>query len=1375
MAVNEDNGRLKFEAILNDANFRKGIEDIVSGVKRTTSETEKATKKQQNSWNSLGKTMGSFGSLFKTMLAGFGIITTIQGVFTIIKSGVQDMIAFDKAMVNMSAIAGKSRSELKGLEADIRKVASESLNSATAVAEMATELIKLGTTPEGVRNLLKPVNDLSIASQMSADATAILLKGTLNAYQETEDQAQRYADVIAQSLNATALDAQKFGDAFTYIASTANVAGYSIEETAAMIGVLVDNNVQASSAGRVLSSVFGRLAKGGKELESELEKIRNSQDKLAQASKIFGAEGARLGVILANNKDRLAELTKEFENSNGALKELTDKQLESVSAKLEILKSGWQEFILSVENGQGRLAIALKFVLDVVTDLIGGLALLAKSNKEIEDIGIGNLADSDVQWVKTSVDEYIKQRKRRFKEEGKIYTEEMQMMEEKEKREKEIAWKQAQTGKELIKLRTEEAQINAKTVRNRQDLSRIKEIDQERKILEANYNALAKYGKEANQIVVGTDEITKKTGETSEDILKKRLALLDKIDKAERSINESVLGGREGAVQKVLDKYIELNKEAVKLGMNTKKINDLQVQELAVVNYKSDTDNLKDSLAEQKSLYDEYEKAKKDVGEEQAKEMYSNLIDLSKSYYDVLGEELDKIDVNTMEAKERNRYGMLTQLLGDYVGEKDKKEREQLQNLINETRNTEEKITQLKREYEQKRLNIANNFTGQERDNRLKQLERTYSKDISGLFDGFLQEEGFATKIATAVTSATKESILAQIQSLRGFLNTTKDLTKEQVSSIMLTIGDLENKLSTATSSTGQKSSRLSLLNNQIQQLKDARKALMDAIALARERFGSEASVEIQKLEADLKGVNVQLDNLGGEKALAIAEVFGDMSNTLSEMSNNFKGINDGASKMFSTMSKISSLASQVNSSVGNMSNHMKAVQEGTSDFSTALSGVGSYFGMIMSFANTINDMDAKRRSREKQEEREMYEAQNRRILSEVEWQRKLSEIEIERARRNSIGLAGSKKQIEAILNSINKGVEGADKIWETLSDPNRIVATGDYWSKYLKYGGISNLIDYPDTQKKLTNKEVEDRLALIRDEISKLQNLYEQTGDLNYLKHIEYLEKVEKYYSSAMFFQGKTWREVEEALATGKIYEYNVELAKSYVEIGKSAEEAGYNIDDLHNAMREMATGTSIDELSESLAEAFKNGEDAVYSFGQTMEEVLKNAVVSAFKNEYIVKEMDELFKMFGDMGLDGQYTQEELDEIRKQAEESAKRLQDKWDALNTGLDLDFTSSTLGSQSAKDGIKRITETQADRLTGILTGVQADVIQIRQIHKDQLNALIVSNNLLNSSYQTLISIEAHTRRGADGIESIDGKMDLLINTAQNNQNRALGL
>ncbi|MGL4583812.1 MAG: phage tail tape measure protein, partial [Flavobacterium sp.] len=225
---------------------KKGFDDLGNALPKVSNEAKKAgeefdklgkkIKDQPQDVGMLTKAFGGLGSMFKSIAASFGLFAGIQGVVSTIRGAVSDVVAFDKSMTNLSAIAGVSRSSLKGLESDIRKVASESINTATAVADMSMELIKLGTTPDGVRQLLKPVNDLSIAFQSSADATAVLLKGTLNAFQASESEAQRYADVMAMSANKTALGFQEIADSFSYISATANVAGYSIEETAAFMG-----------------------------------------------------------------------------------------------------------------------------------------------------------------------------------------------------------------------------------------------------------------------------------------------------------------------------------------------------------------------------------------------------------------------------------------------------------------------------------------------------------------------------------------------------------------------------------------------------------------------------------------------------------------------------------------------------------------------------------------------------------------------------------------------------------------------------------------------------------------------------------------------------------------------------------------------------------------------------------------------------------------------------------------------------------------------------------------------------------------------------------------------------------------------------------
>ena len=133
----------------------------------------------------------------------------------------------------------------------------------------------------------------------------------------------------------------------------------SIENTTAILGTLVDNGIKASRAGRLLSTAFIRLAGKGYDLDSALDAITSSTDKLAVADELFGKEAAGISLILADNTAKVKELTGALEDSEGSLKDLTDKQLQSLDARLKILDSSWERFILSIEDGTGAIG---KFV-----------------------------------------------------------------------------------------------------------------------------------------------------------------------------------------------------------------------------------------------------------------------------------------------------------------------------------------------------------------------------------------------------------------------------------------------------------------------------------------------------------------------------------------------------------------------------------------------------------------------------------------------------------------------------------------------------------------------------------------------------------------------------------------------------------------------------------------------------------------------------------------------------------------------------------------------------------------------------------------------------------------------------------------------------
>jgi hypothetical protein len=299
-------------------------------------------------------------SAIRDLMEAFGLVVGLETFVDITKQAFDIVRNFEAEIVNLAAIAQKSRVDIQPLEADIRAVAKESINSATEVAQLATELIKLGSTPEEVSKLLKPVNNLSIALQTTAEDSATLVKSLLNAYQEGADQATHYTDVLAESANRSALDFDGLRDSFSYLAPVAKTLNIPIERTAAIIGTLTDNGIKAESAGRLMATGLGRLSTQGLTLEDALKKInkaqkdnKSSMDVLNIANKLFGGEAGKLGLILANNVEKINESTLAYQNSGGALEELTNKQLKSINSELEILSSGWEEYILDTNEAAG--------------------------------------------------------------------------------------------------------------------------------------------------------------------------------------------------------------------------------------------------------------------------------------------------------------------------------------------------------------------------------------------------------------------------------------------------------------------------------------------------------------------------------------------------------------------------------------------------------------------------------------------------------------------------------------------------------------------------------------------------------------------------------------------------------------------------------------------------------------------------------------------------------------------------------------------------------------------------------------------------------------------------------------------------------------
>ena len=303
-------------------------------------------------------------------------------------------------MQNLAGVFRTNREALKPLEATIISVAGASIKTSREVATLAETLATLGKSPKQIQKLLKPVVDLGIGLNASGAEAGEFLIQMLNAFGASDDEAVKYADTIATIRTSTTLDFQKMRDSFQYIAPISRLLGKDLAYTGAVVGILADNGLKAQQAGRVLGTSLQKLAIKGLTLTQALEQINQAQregvketELLAMANSLLGAEGAKIGIVLARNSEIIDINAEAIRNNGGALDDLVEQQLESLDAKLLLLDASWEKLVINIDNGTGTISTFFKTAIDGLTDFVNAASDFNLISEIIGDSEESNLAE----------------------------------------------------------------------------------------------------------------------------------------------------------------------------------------------------------------------------------------------------------------------------------------------------------------------------------------------------------------------------------------------------------------------------------------------------------------------------------------------------------------------------------------------------------------------------------------------------------------------------------------------------------------------------------------------------------------------------------------------------------------------------------------------------------------------------------------------------------------------------------------------------------------------------------------------------------------------------------------------------------------------
>lgn len=322
--------------------------------------------------------VGSLKNLGGQMFAGLGIIAGLRAMASVVTNSIKIFKDFTKESSRLAAILGKNKNEISGLTEQAKLLGSTTAFTASEVVALQIELAKLGFNLREIEDSTEGILALAAATGQDLASSAELAGATLRIFNLDASEMSRVTDVLALSTSRSSLSMEKLSTIMPIVGKTAQIAGVSLERTAALAGTLTDRGLDASMAGTALRNIFLELSKKGISWNDAMEQINNSTDKNKTAMDLFGKRAAAAGVVLSETAGSTARLTTELENANGAALTMADTMLNNLSGDITKASSAWEGFILSILKGEGDFAKAIRGIVQVATNLLGTLTRLAK-------------------------------------------------------------------------------------------------------------------------------------------------------------------------------------------------------------------------------------------------------------------------------------------------------------------------------------------------------------------------------------------------------------------------------------------------------------------------------------------------------------------------------------------------------------------------------------------------------------------------------------------------------------------------------------------------------------------------------------------------------------------------------------------------------------------------------------------------------------------------------------------------------------------------------------------------------------------------------------------------------------------------------------
>lgn len=336
------------------------------------------------------------------MLPVTGALTGVGAASTVMANN------FNDAMSQAAGALDKPMSEMEDLRQLAIQTGQDTVFSATDAGNAITELAKGGLTEADIKaGALKTTMDLAASSGMDLGEAANVVVQAMGAFGLSANESAEAANALAGAAAASSTDVEPLTQALAQCSAGAKNAGWSIQETTAVLARFADAGIEGSDAGTSLKTMLQRLAAPTDSAATMIEQLgiqtRDSsgtllgaseiaeelQDKLggldsasrdAALSTIFGSDAMRAATVMMNSGTEGLQKYIDAANDQEAAQRLANSQMSDGSRAIEELKGSLETAAIQIGD---TLAPIVQKVAELITALVNKFSALPEGVQQV--------------------------------------------------------------------------------------------------------------------------------------------------------------------------------------------------------------------------------------------------------------------------------------------------------------------------------------------------------------------------------------------------------------------------------------------------------------------------------------------------------------------------------------------------------------------------------------------------------------------------------------------------------------------------------------------------------------------------------------------------------------------------------------------------------------------------------------------------------------------------------------------------------------------------------------------------------------------------------------------------------------------------------